>query len=324
MIEDHRELLLLEQRYIFGLAASTMASVLELPEGRQIAYELTFPTEPQRPTVILSNSLASQYRFWDDVVQLLHDAGFRVLRYDHPGHGQSTAPKDLNSTTFQSLAEDVYHLVTSKEITSSFAGHHQPGTLNPLLHAWIGVSMGAAVGIYYSVQYPGMVKNLVICDTILSSPINAGGEDVFTPRVKAARKDGDIKKTAQQTMERWFGDDWISAHPERAEKLLRLMHTSTLDGYETCIAALRSTSFDLRPLAPKMAGCVEHVLVVVGEKDADLPAKMKDLQKGIQGGFDESGKDETAGFVVIPKAGHLCFVDNLEDFQKAVMPFIST
>ncbi|EON96743.1 putative 3-oxoadipate enol-lactonase protein [Phaeoacremonium minimum UCRPA7] len=300
-----------------------MAQAFQLPDGRELSYELTYVTEPQRPTVLLSNSLSAQFGFWDEVVSALHDAGFRVLLYDHPGHGKSSAPTDLGSTTFESLADDVHNLLTSKEITAAFSGHHAPRTLTPFLHAWVGVSMGAALGIFFVTKFPGMVKNLVVCDTISCSPSNAGVEDAFGPRVKAARQDGDMKKTVQSTMERWFGAEWIASHSERADVLRGLMETTTIDGFETCIAALQSPTFDVRPLAPKVASGTEHVLFVVGEKDADLPEKMKGLRDGVQDGFSAAGKSgEQVDFVVIPNAGHVSFVDGFEAFRDAVVPFL--
>ncbi|KAJ9131336.1 Alpha/beta-hydrolase [Pleurostoma richardsiae] len=298
-------------------------TMLQLPDGRLLSYELTFPTEPQRPTVLLSNSLSAQYHFWDDVVSALHASGLRVLRYDYPGHCASTAPADLASTTFASLADDVFRLLTSPHVISCFAGRNQPGELVPFLHAWIGVSMGAALGVYFAIAHPGLIKNLVLCDTVLCSPGNAGQPDPFGARVEAARKDGSMAPTVQQTMERWFGGEWIASNPEQAERLRELMLTTTLDGYETCIAALQSPTFDLRPLAPKVATGIEHALIVVGEKDADLPVKMRQLQEGIERGFREAERtSETVSFVVIANAGHLCFIDNLEDYKKAVIPFV--
>lgn len=300
-----------------------MVQAFQLPDGRELSYELTYVTEPQRPTVLLSNSLSSQFGFWREVVDALHDAGFRVLLYDHPGHGKSSAPKDLGSTTFESLADDVHALLTSKEVTAAFSGHHTPGTLTPFLHGWVGVSMGAALGMVFVTKFPGMVKNLVVCDTISCSPANAGAEDAFGPRVQAARDEGAMTQTVASTMERWFGADWIARHAERAAELRGLMATTTLDGFETCVAALRSPSFDVRPLAPRVAGGAEHVLFVVGEKDADLPEKMKGLRDGVQEGFSAAGKaGEQVDFVVIPNAGHVSFVDGFEGFRDAVVPFL--
>ncbi|KAK3314493.1 Alpha/Beta hydrolase protein [Apodospora peruviana] len=297
-----------------------MASTFRLPTGRTISYSLSYNDEPSRPTVLLSNSLSSQYAFWDHIVSVLHSAGLRVLRYDHPGHGNSGVPDDLASTTFASLAEDVYALLTSPALTTCFTGKHAPDApFTPLLHAWIGVSMGAALGIVFATTYPGIIQRLVICDTISSSPANAGVEDAFAPRVAAARESGAMAKTVTATMERWFGKEWIEANAEEAERVKALMGKTTLDGFETCVAALRSHTFDIRPLFAQVGQAVERVLLVVGEKDADLPKQMARMRDEVQKGF---GEKQQVKLEVIPDAGHVCFIDGMDEFLKAVMPFL--
>lgn len=296
--------------------------IFKLPSGRPLAYEFTYKTEPNRPTILLSNSLSAQYGFWDRVVSVLHDEGFRVILYDHPGHGQSGVPSDLSSTTFDSLAEDVYTFLTSPAITQWFTGVNSPSELTPRLHAWVGVSMGAALGVVFAVRHPGMIRNLVICDTIACSPSNAGAPDAFGPRVAAARAAGTMTKAVDETMERWFGAEWIAANPEEAERVRKLMQTTSVDGFETCIAALKSDTFDIRSLVGQLARCVEHVRLAVGEKDADLPAKMAQMRDEVQKGFDAAGKDEKVELVVIPKSGHVPFIDGYDDYVKAVVPFL--
>ncbi|KAM7213214.1 Alpha/Beta hydrolase protein [Rhypophila decipiens] len=297
-------------------------STFTLPPGRKISYSLSHSTDPARPTILLSNSLCSQFSFWDPIVTRLHDLNFRVLRYDHPGHGDSGVPSDPSCTTFDSLAEDVHALVTSSNLAPYFMGGHSPGmgSSTPSLHAWMGVSMGAALGIVFATKYPGMIKKLVICDTIKSSPVNAGAPDAFGPRVKAARESGSMEKAVGETMERWFGKEWIEQNPEEASRVKGLMERTSLDGFETCVAALRSSTFDLGPLFAKVGSSVESVLLVVGEKDADLPTQMAKMRDEIQKGIPEAGKE--VELKVIKDAGHVCFIDGQEDFLKVVLPFL--
>ena len=42
---------------------------------------------------MLSNSLASNPSMWNAQIPTLVEAGYRVLRYDSRGHGQSDVPK---------------------------------------------------------------------------------------------------------------------------------------------------------------------------------------------------------------------------------------
>jgi 3-oxoadipate enol-lactonase len=195
------------------------------------------------------------------------------VRYDQPGHGSSGVPAsgDLSSTTFETLADDAHALLAHLGITRLFA--------------WIGVSMGAATGIVFAAKYPGIITHFIPCDTISGSGTNLGTADVFAPRVAAARQAGTMEPTINATLERWFGNEWMTNNPQETERMRTLMMTTTLDGFELCCEALRSASFDLRPLAEKAGQGVDSALLLVGSKDANLPQTMEELRAGIEKGL---------------------------------------
>ncbi|KAK7428240.1 hypothetical protein QQZ08_005306 [Neonectria magnoliae] len=283
-----------------------MVSILNLPDSRALSYSLD-ASPKDGPMVILSNSLATSFGIWDHVVKALNRDGFRTLRYDPPGHGRSSAPAALD-TTFDSMADDVNTLLKSLDITK--------------VHAWIGVSMGAAGGVYFTTKYPGIVSKLAICDTMSASPVNVGVEDLFGARVAAARDTGSLDPTIRGTVERWLGKDWIDMHPDEAERVRHNMAGTTIDGFETCCHALRSDTFDLRPLLGKVGAAVDDALLVVGEKDANLPDAMADMRDKIEQGFRAAGKENSIRLVIINEAGHLCFIDGLQQFASAVLGWV--
>lgn len=272
-----------------------------------MSYNLS-PWPSDGPVVILANSLSADHTSWDHVVERLAAAGFRLLRFDQPGHGQSSVPGDLSSTTFASMADDVFALV-------KYLGFAK-------VHAWIGVSMGAAMSVYFVAQHPGIVDKLIICDTISASPANLGAPDVFRDRVAAARKAGNLHRIREQTLERWFSKDWLAANTQEAARMRELMKAMTLDGFETCCAALSSTTFDLGPLLSKVGCGCEDALLIVGEKDADLPVKMQDMRAKVELSFSDAGKAREVDLKVIKDAGHVCFIDGLDDFCSVVLPFL--
>ncbi|CAH0058794.1 unnamed protein product [Clonostachys solani] len=280
---------------------------LSLPDNRLLAYLLDDAPEGA-PVVLLSNPLCTNIAVWDHIVPVLNHAGFRTLRYDQPGHGDSSAPADLTTTTFDSMVEDVAYMLDALEI--------------PRLWAWVGVSMGAAKGVFFATSHPGVVGRLVVCDTIACSPANAGVEDPFGPRVASARAEGGMEGNTQATLQRWFGDAWLEGHPKEAERMRRVVMRTSVDGMETCCNALASETFDLRPLLRRVGGAVDEAVCVVGEKDANLPRTMGDMRAQIEDGFREAGKTGEVELVVIPDAGHVCFVDGLEDFVRLVPRFI--
>lgn len=283
--------------------ANTESSLVTLPDGRSLEYRLSGPSSG--PVILLANSLTAPFPAWDPVLPTLHARNFRTLNFNQPGHGASTAPADLTSTTFLSISDDVTHLLSHLGIQT--------------LHAWIGVSMGAALSFYFVTRNPGRVKKLIVCDTISSSPRNAGADDVFAPRVKAARDAGNMDATIESTLQRWFGDAWLAAHPDEAARMRAIMATTSIDGFETCCNALRSETFDLRPLFRKVGASVEEAVLVVGENDANLPQTMATMKDEVQEGFKDAGKDFKVDLKVIKNAGHVCFIDGFEQFSSDVL-----
>jgi pimeloyl-ACP methyl ester carboxylesterase len=279
---------------------------ITLQDSRKLSYALD--KEPNdAPIVLLANPLCTPFTVWDHAASALRKNGFRTLRFDQPGHGGSSAPKP-EENTFASMANDVHALLEALGITK--------------LHAWVGVSMGAAMGFYFVTQYPQVVIKFVICDTITCSPVNAGIEDAFGPRVEAAREDGSMEKTVQQTLERWFGKEFLEANSEEAQRVRNLMLQTKFEGFEACCRALSSRTFDLRPLFGRVGASVDDAICIVGEKDANLPQTMEEMRQEVEKGFEAAGKPNKVGLVTIRNAGHVCFVDGLDQFVEVVTPFL--
>ncbi|KAK1974043.1 Alpha/Beta hydrolase protein [Colletotrichum cereale] len=276
-----------------------------LPDGRILSYDLSGPDS--KPIVLLANPLSAPFALWDGVVEVLHDNGFRTLRFDQPGHGKSSAPKALD-TEFETIADDVHFLVTSLKVDKLFA--------------WVGVSMGAATSFYFATKYPGIVHKLAICDTISSSPKLAGVEDAFGARAKAAGESGSMREQVEQTMDRWFGADWIAANPEEARRARAIMNQTTVEGFQTCCHALQSDKFDIRPLFERVGSGVDEALLIVGEKDANLPQAMEGMRDRVEAGFKAAGKDRKIELKVIAKAGHAPFVDNFAQFRDVLLEYL--
>ncbi|KAI1097689.1 zearalenone lactonase [Jackrogersella minutella] len=288
---------------------TTTVSSLSLPSSRILSYALTtVPSSPNAPVVLLSNSLCAQFTSWDRVVPMLTSRDLCVLRYDQPGHGASAVPEDLSSTTFDTMADDVRELLNHLSISR--------------LRAWIGVSMGAATGIVFAAKHPHIIQKLVICDTISCSPVNIGADNVFGPRVAAARKAGSMDETIDATLERWFGRPWIDANLDEARRMRELMLGTSIDGFEACCAALQSKTFDLRPLAIGAGSGVDEALFLVGEKDANLPETMQQLRKDVELGLRKKHADASVDFHIIKNAGHVCYVDGYDEFIATVTQFL--
>jgi 3-oxoadipate enol-lactonase len=287
------------------MASNANANFLTLSDGRVIGYELSKSPQPlpNQPLVLLSNSLCAPFPSWDKVVSVLHSRGFGVLRYDQPGHGSSSAPEQVSLTSFDSLTDDVAHLLKHLDISK--------------LDAWIGVSMGAATGVFFAKKNPGFIKKLFVCDCPTSS---TGLRNAFTPRAEAAKEAGNMDAVVEGTANRWFSESWRSQNPEELKWFTSIMKTTQVDGFRACVEALISDSFDMAPIAPELHKYVESVAIIVGELDMNLPQTMASLRDTIQQGFNESGNiSQKVNFDVVKGAGHVCYIDNFEGFTSAVL-----
>ncbi|KKF96595.1 3-oxoadipate enol-lactonase 2 [Ceratocystis platani] len=283
-----------------------MTSTLTLASGQVISYRLD-PVNPHTPVVILANPLCAPFTIWDNIVPLINAAGFSVLRYNQPGHGDSSAPSPPSECTFDSISAAVFELLQQLKIRD--------------IHAWVGVSMGAATGIVFVSKYPGVAKKIVICGTTSLSPVNAGQPNIFASRVAAAREAGSLEATVSGTMDRWFGEKFLKIHEAEAARIKALMLTTTLDGFEACCAALSSKTFDLRPLFKNLGSCVSDALLLAGQNDGDLPEQMANMSDQIQNGFSGEGRNKVV-LEVIKNAGHVPFIDASDDFVQLVVPFL--
>ncbi|KAI0542586.1 alpha/beta-hydrolase [Xylaria digitata] len=290
---------------------ATQTDTFQLPSSAVMSYAINRPGY-DGPIILLSNPLCTTFEIWDHVIPYLTALGFNVVRYNAPGHGESGAPaNNLSLTTMDSLAEDVRYLLDHLEIET--------------LHAWIGVSLGAATAIHFAAKYPRIVERLIACDTISCSPINEGAVDYFTPRIVAVRRAGNLDEYIQETLDRWFGRPWLDANPREADRVRNLMQDVSLDGFVTCCSALQNQSFDLRAWAVGTGSHVEAAMLLVGEKDTALFRNMEDLRKDIEGGLRNKKGDDNVSvrLEVVLNGGHLCFIDGLDSFLRIINHFLT-
>jgi len=95
-----------------------------------------------RPALLFANSLGSDLRIWDDLTERL-SGQFKIIRYDHRGHGLSDAPPPPYSA--EELAGDVVALLDHLEIDQA---------------ALCGVSVGGLIDQAAVVKYPERVRAL--------------------------------------------------------------------------------------------------------------------------------------------------------------------
>ena len=187
--------------------------------------------------VVLSGSLGSSFAMWDPQIPTLADR-FRVLRYDHPGHGRSPLSEDR---TVEALAARLLGLLDD-------LGFAQV--------SFCGLSLGGAVGMRVALDAPDRIDKLVLCSTSarFSTP-------EFWDRRAADVRSGGVEAVADEVLGRWFTPGF--ADVQRYRDMLVSTHA---EGYARCCEAVRD--WDVRGA---LGAVHAPTLAIAGADDPSTP-----------------------------------------------------
>jgi pimeloyl-ACP methyl ester carboxylesterase len=135
-----------------------------MPEFQNDGLRLQYLDEGDRgaPAIVLVHGFASNMRVnWIDPgwVDTLARAGYRVLAFDHRGHGDSDKPHDTAAYTPEAMVGDLRALVDGLGVeraalfgysmgarVSAFAGLHHPERFPVLVFGGLGIGLVEGVG----------------------------------------------------------------------------------------------------------------------------------------------------------------------------------
>ena len=238
------------------------------------------------PVVVLSSSIGTTAALWDAQVPLL-GSRFRVLRYDHPGHGASSDPD--GPVTIEALATGVVDLLDRLELETV---------------AFCGLSLGGMVGMALARAAPERVERLVLCCTAAY----LGPPERWRERAETVRAEG-TTAIADAVLERWFTERFRQEQPGTVARFRGTFEGVSREGYALCCEAI--ATWDLRS---GLDGIRAPTLVIAGAEDiATPPDDAAFLATSITG----------AELVVLPEAAHLANVEQPELFGDALFEFLS-
>ncbi|TFC01729.1 alpha/beta fold hydrolase [Cryobacterium mannosilyticum] len=212
--------------------------------------------DPGAALVVLGPSLGTTTALWDEVAARLAQ-GFRVLRFDLPGHGFSPAARD--PFTITELADAVVALVDS---VGGGAFHYA------------GISLGGTVGLELALRHPDRLLSLaVIC-----SGARIGTADGWRERAAQIRASGTPSVVAGSA-DRWFAPGFLDRDPAAGSAALERLLDVDDESYALACEAL--AGFDV---TDRVAGIRVPTLCVAGELDQVTPlALLADLAARIPG-----------------------------------------
>ena len=218
-----------------------------------------------RPTVVIGGSVGSTLATWGPQVAAL--AGeFRVIAYDHRGHGGSPAP--AGPYTVDDLALDVLALLDDYQVTRAHV---------------VGLSLGGMVAQLIAARQPHRVDRLVLLCTAAHYP----DPRPWVERAATVRSGG-TEAIADVVVDRWLTADYRREHPDQTARLREMLAGIDREGYAGCCEAI--AGMDLRRDLSRIQA---PTLVLAGAQDPAVPPEqMRELAAAISG----------AEFVIVPGA----------------------
>lgn len=247
-----------------------------------LAYDVHGPQDA--PVVLLGSSLGTTRMMWDEQLPLLAQR-FRVVRYDHLGHGESAVPPGPYS--LPQLADEALALLDDLGVDRAHIG---------------GLSLGGMVAMQLAATSPERVGRVALVCTSAHMPPERGWRD----RAAAVRAGG-MAAVLDTVPQRWFTPAF--AGTARAEELRKDLAEVPAEGYAGCCEAI--AAMDLRPMLPRIRA---DVLVVAGAADeATPPAMGRRIVAGVLSG------GHRARLEVVDHAAHLGSVEQGERIGQLML-----
>lgn len=195
--------------------------------------------------LLLGSSLGTTRAMWDPQMGAL-GAHFRVVRYDHLGHGQSPVPAGP------------YRLEQLGEAVLGVADH-----LGLSQFHYAGLSLGGMVGMWLAVHAPGRVASL----TLLCTSPHMPPAQTWLDRAATVRAEG-MASVVDVVSARWFTPGFAADHPHIADGARQGLKSVQPEGYASCCEAI--ADMDLRA---ELAQITAPTLVIAGDQDSATPAQ---------------------------------------------------
>jgi 3-oxoadipate enol-lactonase len=240
-------------------------------------------------TIVLINGLADDLQSWGFQIPALVEAGFRVLRFDNRGIGQTDRPP--GPYTSKLLADDAKALVDALGLKD--------------FHL-MGVSMGGMIAEEYAIAHGGDLKSLTLACTY-------GKADAFCQNMFAMW--ADLAKAVSvpfvmRDVALWaFTGPFFGERPGDAAEFSAAMASldMSLDAYLAQLNVIQQ-----HDALDRMAGVTVPTLVLAGEEDILIPVRLsKKLQAKIPG----------AQFATVA-GGHACLWESPDPFNTTFLDFV--
>ena len=265
-------------------------SILTPPVALQAGYcdvdagRLYYEVFGEGPAIVLIHDGLLHSEVWDNQIGPL-SARYKVIRYDRRGYGRSDAPTQPFSNV-----DDLHALLAHLDVPRAVL---------------IGSSAGGGLAIDYTLQHRDMVNGLVLCGAVVNG-LGYSSHFIF-------RAYGNFGPDMETTLQRWI-DDPYSVAPGNDEARARVGELLRANPQSLDFSKARLEQRPPFSAVTRLPEIAVPTLIITGEKDIpDVLAHAGAIEAGIAG----------SSRIVLKDAGHLCYLEQPEAFNAAMLDFLS-
>lgn len=260
-------------------------------------------------TVVLLHGKNFGGYYFDRIIKLLNEQGFRVIVPDQIGFGKSSKPYNLQYS-FQQLAQNTFKLLDSLKI--------QEFTI-------VGHSMGGMLATRMSLMEPKKIKKLIMINPIgLEDYRLLTGYKSVNELFESELQNSEEKiKNYQLTF--YYNGVWKDEYaPLNAPAIGWISGPDfRLTAYT---AALTSEMIYTQPVVHEFSHLQVPSVLIIGDKDTTAIGKAwaSEENKKVMGNFIELGKKyeklaKNSQLILLEGKGHVPFIEDFEQFKMAFL-----
>lgn len=242
------------------------------------------------PAIILIHGFPLNKAIWKKQVEILMDS-YRVIAYDIRGHGNTDTGNDNFSIGL--FANDLLSLMDALKIDKAIL---------------CGLSMGGYIALYAIENYPERLKALILCDTNCA----ADKPEAKEKRMKAivSIREKGLEQYAEESLKKLFAQISFSKQIEEIALVREMIMKTSKPSLIKTLHALA----ERKETCNRLQEIKVPVLIMVGKEDEITPP---DIALALH------DKIKNSTIQIIDNAGHLCNMENPEQFNDQLTGFLS-
>lgn len=274
---------------------------VHLPES---GYDIAYTDQGQgKETIVFIHGLGSYLQAWIKNVEVLKN-DYRCISIDLPGYGKSSKQPHSGKMTF--YASVVNEVVKELGLGKVYLSGH---------------SMGGQISMVTALEYPEIVKGLVLVDPAGFEEFNKGQRQWFRDVMTF---DG-VRLTTAEAVQNNLATNFYSLPDDADFMITDRLSMRTADDFEAyCYTVVQSVNGMVdEPVLKYLKDIKVPTLIFFGENDNLIPNRY--LNPGWTRDIAENGasKIPNSKLVMVPHCGHFMMFEKSEVYNTEVKSFLS-